>query len=107
MVVHGEEMVEGSELTQGWARMVGLRILALPALSDMAKYSCLLRWTPREKSSVEEEIKEKEEAIRRRSNEVQVRLYFFFVFVSLNHIVSNTLIYHSGDQFFPVLNILV
>lgn len=37
------------------------------------KYLCVLCWTPREKSSVEEEIKEKEEAIRQRSSEVQVR----------------------------------
>uniref|UniRef100_A0AAQ4S5P3 Epidermal growth factor receptor pathway substrate 15 n=1 Tax=Gasterosteus aculeatus aculeatus TaxID=481459 RepID=A0AAQ4S5P3_GASAC len=46
-------------------------IPGLPALSLVAKYSCLLCWTPREKSSVEEEIKEKEEAIRQRSTEVQ------------------------------------
>uniref|UniRef100_A0AAQ4R5F3 Epidermal growth factor receptor pathway substrate 15 n=1 Tax=Gasterosteus aculeatus aculeatus TaxID=481459 RepID=A0AAQ4R5F3_GASAC len=47
------------------------QIPGLPALSLVAKYSCLLCWTPREKSSVEEEIKEKEEAIRQRSTEVQ------------------------------------
>uniref|UniRef100_A0A665U4T2 Epidermal growth factor receptor pathway substrate 15 n=1 Tax=Echeneis naucrates TaxID=173247 RepID=A0A665U4T2_ECHNA len=46
-------------------------IPGLPSLSLVAKYSCLLCWTPREKSSVEEEIKEKEEAIRERSSEVQ------------------------------------
>uniref|UniRef100_H2SBZ0 Epidermal growth factor receptor pathway substrate 15 n=1 Tax=Takifugu rubripes TaxID=31033 RepID=H2SBZ0_TAKRU len=37
----------------------------------MPKYSCVLCWTPREKVSVEEEIKEKEEAVRQRSSEVQ------------------------------------
>lgn len=37
------------------------------------EYSCVVCWTPREKSSVEDEIKEKEEAIRQHSDEVQVR----------------------------------
>uniref|UniRef100_A0A671VFZ9 Epidermal growth factor receptor pathway substrate 15 n=1 Tax=Sparus aurata TaxID=8175 RepID=A0A671VFZ9_SPAAU len=46
-------------------------IPGLPSLSLVAKYSCFLCWAPREKSSVEEEIKEKEEAIRQRSSEVQ------------------------------------
>lgn len=42
------------------------------------KYSCVLCWTPREKVSVEEEIKEKEEAVRQRSSEVQVRSSIIF-----------------------------
>lgn len=42
------------------------------------KYLCDLCWTHREKSSVEEEIREKEEAIRQRSGEVQVRSPIMF-----------------------------
>lgn len=66
MVVQGEEVAVAMG-DEGWLG------LGLPSLSLVAKYSCLLCWTPREKSSVEDEIKEKEEAIRQRSSEVQVR----------------------------------
>lgn len=77
MVVQGEEVAvavqgpgkDGS--AEKW--LGGLGVAVLPSLSLVAKYSCLLCWTPREKSSVEEEIKEKEEAIRERTSEVQVR----------------------------------
>lgn len=75
MVVQREEVQgkgkEGS--VESWMGLGGFGVPGLPALSLVAKYSCLLCWTPREKSSVEEEIKEKEEAIRQRSTEVQVR----------------------------------
>lgn len=43
-----------------------------PALTAVLKYSCFC-WSFREKSSVEQEIKEKEESVRQRTNEVQVR----------------------------------
>lgn len=71
-------MVQGDEsvLVQGHAKGSWLDEIGLPglhALCLLTKYSCLLCWTPREKSSVEEEIKEKEETIRQRSSEVQVR----------------------------------
>ncbi|KAI3368775.1 hypothetical protein L3Q82_025762, partial [Scortum barcoo] len=76
MVVQGEEVVvvqgqvkQGS--AESWLGLAGLGVPGLTPLSLVAKYSCLLCWTPREKSSVEEEIKEKEEAIRQRSSEVQ------------------------------------
>lgn len=49
-----------------------------PSMTLVPKYSCVLCWTPREKVSVEEEIKEKEEAIRQRSSEVQVRSSILF-----------------------------
>eukprot|EP00064_Thunnus_orientalis_P014471 superscaffoldBa00002512_g14516 len=75
MVAQGEEVVvvaaaqgQGEE---SWLGLGGLGVPGLPSLSLVAKYSCLLCWTPREKTSVEEEIKEKEEAIRQRSSEVQ------------------------------------
>ncbi|KAA8589642.1 hypothetical protein FQN60_013007 [Etheostoma spectabile] len=75
MVFQGEEVVvvqgqskEGS--VENWLGPDGLEVLGLPSLSLVAKY-CFLCWTPREKITVEEEIKEKEEAIRQRSNEVQ------------------------------------
>uniref|UniRef100_A0A3Q4H4K7 Epidermal growth factor receptor pathway substrate 15 n=1 Tax=Neolamprologus brichardi TaxID=32507 RepID=A0A3Q4H4K7_NEOBR len=55
------------QVSQSW---LGLGGLVLPLV---VKYTCLLCCNPREKSSVEEEIKEKEEAIRQRSTEVQVR----------------------------------
>lgn len=76
MVVKGEEeevIVAQGQGEESWLGLVGLGVPSLPSLSLVAKYSCLLCWTPREKSSVEEEIKEKEEAIRQRSTEVQVR----------------------------------
>uniref|UniRef100_A0A7N8YNQ6 Epidermal growth factor receptor pathway substrate 15 n=1 Tax=Mastacembelus armatus TaxID=205130 RepID=A0A7N8YNQ6_9TELE len=57
--------------SERWLGLGGFGVPGLPVLSLVAKYSCLLCWTPREKSSVEEEIKEKEEAIRQRSSEVQ------------------------------------
>ncbi len=88
MVVQGEEVAvvqgqsnEGS--VESWLGLGGLGVPGLPSLSVVAKYSCLLCWTPREKSSVEEEIKEKEEAIRQRSSEVQVRSHCLCLSVSL------------------------
>lgn len=75
MVAQGEDLVlaqgQGKESSAEGPGCLGLP--GLPSLSSVVKYSCLLCWTPREKSSVEEEIKEKEEAIRQRSSEVQVR----------------------------------
>uniref|UniRef100_A0AAX7TN96 Epidermal growth factor receptor pathway substrate 15 n=1 Tax=Astatotilapia calliptera TaxID=8154 RepID=A0AAX7TN96_ASTCA len=53
------------QVSQSWLGLGGL------VLSLVVKYTCLLCCNPREKSSVEEEIKEKEEAIRQRSTEVQ------------------------------------
>uniref|UniRef100_A0AAR2KGC8 Epidermal growth factor receptor pathway substrate 15 n=1 Tax=Pygocentrus nattereri TaxID=42514 RepID=A0AAR2KGC8_PYGNA len=44
--------------------------LAVPSIAAVIKYSCLC-WSFREKSSVEQEIKEKEESIRERTSEVQ------------------------------------
>lgn len=78
-MVQGEEIVvapwQGEERTVGsWLGLGELGLPGLPSLSSVVKYSCLLCWTPREKCSVEEEIKEKEEAIRLRSSEVQVRV---------------------------------
>lgn len=77
MVAQGEEIVgvqeqgkEGS--VESWLALGGFGVPVLPSLSSVVKYSCLLCWNPREKSTVEEEIKEKEEAIRQRSSEVQV-----------------------------------
>lgn len=65
---------QGVERSAGsWLGLGGLGVPGLPSLVLVAKYSCLLCWSPREKSSVEEEIKEKEEAIRERNSEVQVR----------------------------------
>lgn len=57
-----------------WLRLGGVGLQSLTCLSSVANHFRLLCWTPREKSSVEEEIKEKEEAIRQRTDEVQVRL---------------------------------
>lgn len=53
----------------------GVLLPGLTCLSSVANYFHVLCWTPREKGSVEEEIKEKEEAIRQRSSEVQVRFH--------------------------------
>lgn len=88
-MVQGEEVAvvqgqgkEGS--AESWLGLGGLGVPGLPSLSLVAKYSCLLCWTPREKSSVEEEIKEKEEAIRQRSSEVQVRSRCLCLLMSLS-----------------------
>lgn len=72
MVAEGEELVvvqgPGKACSlESWLGHGGL------VISLVVKYTCLLCCNPREKSSVEEEIKEKEEAIRQRSTEVQVR----------------------------------
>lgn len=78
MVFQGEEVV----LVQGQAREASgggwLGQGDIPSMTLMPKYSCILCWTPREKVSVEEEIKEKEEAVRQRSSEVQVRTSIIF-----------------------------
>lgn len=79
MVVQGEDLVlavgqeEGGSADSWLGLAGGLALPGLPSLSSVVKYSCLLCWAPREKTSVEEEIKEKEEAIRQRNGEVQVR----------------------------------
>lgn len=65
MLVQGQAR---KALAEGWPGQGGLQSMTL-----VPKYSCNLCWTPREKSSVEDEIKEKEEAIRQHSSEVQVR----------------------------------
>lgn len=65
MLVQGQARKASQE---GW---LGQRDLL--SMTLVPKYSCILCWTPREKSSVEDEIKEKEEAIRQHSSEVQVR----------------------------------
>uniref|UniRef100_A0A3B5LTV9 Epidermal growth factor receptor pathway substrate 15 n=1 Tax=Xiphophorus couchianus TaxID=32473 RepID=A0A3B5LTV9_9TELE len=57
-----------------WLWLGGVGLQSLTCLSSVANHFCLLCWTPREKISVEEEIKEKEEAIRQQTDEVQVRL---------------------------------
>ncbi|XP_029110636.1 LOW QUALITY PROTEIN: epidermal growth factor receptor substrate 15 [Scleropages formosus] len=66
MVVEGEELsseAPDGEEGGGWP--------ALSSFSSAFKYSCLFCWSSREKSSVEQEIKEKEESIQQRSSEVQ------------------------------------
>lgn len=65
MLVQGQARKASGE---GWPGKGDLQSMTL-----LPKYSCILCWTPREKSSVEDEIKEKEEAIRQHSSEVQVR----------------------------------
>lgn len=79
MVVQGQDEVGPAESCLG---LTGRGVPGLHSFSLLTQYSCLFCWAPREKSTVEEEIKEKEEAIRQRSNEVQVRSPSHFV--SLN-----------------------
>uniref|UniRef100_A0A8C8BUN4 Epidermal growth factor receptor pathway substrate 15 n=1 Tax=Oncorhynchus tshawytscha TaxID=74940 RepID=A0A8C8BUN4_ONCTS len=45
--------------------------LGVPSVSTVIKNSCLLCWSYREKSSVEQDINEKEERVRERTSEVQ------------------------------------
>lgn len=85
MVVQGEYVVQDKEgSTESSLGLGGLGVAGLPSLSLVAKYSCFLCWTPSEKSSVEEEIKEKEEAIRQRSSEVQVSSHCLCMSVSMS-----------------------
>ena len=90
MVVEVEEVVvvvQGQGRDGSVEKWLGLGVPGVPSLSLVAKYSCLLCWTPREKITVEEEIKEKEDAIRQRNNEVQVRsncLFFWELFSALS-----------------------
>jgi hypothetical protein len=77
MVAQGEQLVAGQPAGKGsvgsWLGLGGLEGLGLlPSLSSVVKYSCLLCWNSREKSGVEQEIKEKEETIQQRTSEVQV-----------------------------------
>lgn len=84
MVAQGEEVVAVQGQGKEGSVETWLGVPSLPSLSLVAKYSCLLCWTPREKITVEEEIKEKEEAIRQRSSEVQVRSRRLCLSVSLS-----------------------
>jgi len=93
MVAQGEEMVvfqgqSEASSADSWLGLGGLGVPSLTCLSLVTKYSCLFCWTPREKSSMEEEIKEKEEAIRQRSSEVEVTSYCLTV-VSLSWFLSS------------------
>lgn len=85
MVLQGENVV----LVQGQARRASQE--GWPGQRDVQsvtlvpQYSCVLCWTPREKSSVEDEIKEKEEAVRQHSDEVQVTSRCSSNFVGKKH----------------------
>lgn len=41
-------------------------------VADVLKYSCIVCWSSREKTNVEQDLKEKEDQIKRRTSEVQV-----------------------------------
>lgn len=47
--------------------------ISMPAVTDVFRYSCMVCWSSREKTNVEQELNEKEEAVKKRTNEVQVR----------------------------------
>lgn len=64
MVVQGEELSSSGGVV-AW--------LGVPSVSTVIKKSCLLCWSYREKSSVEQDINEKEERVRERTSEVQVQ----------------------------------
>lgn len=46
--------------------------ITVPAVADVLKYSCIVCWSSREKNNVEQDLKEKEDAIKQRTSEVQV-----------------------------------
>ncbi|KAK1801214.1 hypothetical protein P4O66_022894 [Electrophorus voltai] len=62
--------VEADMVLEGEAVQPAAGWLSVPSVATVIKYSCLC-WSFREKSSVEQEIKEKEETIRQRTSEVQ------------------------------------
>uniref|UniRef100_A0A8C0XFF2 Epidermal growth factor receptor substrate 15 n=1 Tax=Castor canadensis TaxID=51338 RepID=A0A8C0XFF2_CASCN len=45
--------------------------ITIPAVADVLKYSCIVCWSSREKNNVEQDLKEKEDAIKQRTSEVQ------------------------------------
>lgn len=45
--------------------------ISMPAVTDVFRYSCMVCWSSREKTNVEQELNEKEEAVKKRTNEVQ------------------------------------
>ena len=46
--------------------------ITIPAVADVLKYSCIVCWSSREKNNVEQDLKEKEDAVKQRTSEVQV-----------------------------------
>lgn len=70
MVVQGVELSAGQDCRGGGGVVAWLGV---PSVSTVIKYSCLLCWSSREKSNVEQEIKEQEKSIRERTSEVQVQ----------------------------------
>lgn len=48
--------------------------ITVPAVADVLKYSCIVCWSSREKNNVEQDLKEKEDAIKQRTSEVQVNI---------------------------------
>ncbi|XP_008944119.1 PREDICTED: epidermal growth factor receptor substrate 15 [Merops nubicus] len=45
--------------------------ITVPAVADVLKYSCIVCWSSREKTNVEQDLKEKEDTIQQRTSEVQ------------------------------------
>ncbi|XP_009906360.1 epidermal growth factor receptor substrate 15 [Dryobates pubescens] len=45
--------------------------ITVPAVADVLKYSCIVCWSSREKTNVEQDLKEKEDTIKQRTSEVQ------------------------------------
>lgn len=48
----------------------------VPGVADVLKYSCIICWSSREKNNVEQDLQEKEDAIKQRTSEIQVREFF-------------------------------
>lgn len=67
-----DSLVEADMVLEKEAVQTVATWLPVPSLAAVLKYSCFC-WSFREKSSVEQEIKEKEESVRQRTNEVEVR----------------------------------
>ncbi|KAK7814480.1 hypothetical protein U0070_008848 [Myodes glareolus] len=45
--------------------------IAIPAVADVLRYSCIVCWSSREKNNVEQDLKEKEDTVKQRTSEVQ------------------------------------
>lgn len=50
--------------------------IAIPAVADVLRYSCIVCWSSREKNNVEQDLKEKEDTVKQRTSEVQVSELF-------------------------------
>lgn len=72
--------------------------ITVPGVADVLKYSCIVCWSSREKNDVEHDLKEKDDTIKQRTNEIQVIsiliLLFCECFEQYNEFTFKTILHH-------------